>query len=291
MRILVLGGEGMLGHKMVQTLAARFADTWWTVRGPLAELPVPFLQSPRCVERVDVMDWAAVEGVLGRLRPDAVVNCVGVIKQRVAAASPVPSISINALLPHRIAEAVVGWSGRLIHFSTDCVFSGRKGRYTEGDVSDAEDLYGRTKFLGEAAGAGALTIRTSIIGRELENHKSLLDWFLLGRHERVKGFTNVWWSGVTTNHLADVVGGLIERHPALSGLYQLSSGRISKYELLCRLRDGYRLRTEVEPVDEPRNDRSLDGSRFAAATGYRCPPWDELIGQLVGDPTPYEARV
>jgi dTDP-4-dehydrorhamnose reductase len=223
------------------------------------------------------------------MRPDVVVNCIGVIKQRAEAQSPIPSITINALLPHRIAEIMVGWAGQLIHFSTDCVFSGRQGHYSEADPSDAEDLYGRSKFLGEAKGPNALTLRTSIIGRELDHHKSLLDWFLLGGHSRVSGFTNVWWSGVTTNHLADVVADLIDRHQSLSGLYQVSSGRISKYELLCGLRDGYGLRVEVEPDDGPVNDRSLDGSRFAAATGYHCPPWEQLIKELVNDRTPYDS--
>lgn len=291
MRILILGGAGMLGHKMVQTLSARFLDTFWTVWGPRSAdrwRPIPFLQSDRCLDGVDVTDWPALRDLLGRLRPDVIVNCVGIVKQRPEALSPSPSLTVNSLLPHRLVEAAAEWGGRVIHFSTDCVFSGRKGTYIEADISDAEDLYGRSKFLGEVAGPNALTLRTSIIGRELENHQSLLDWFLLGGQSRVKGFRRVWWSGVTTNHLADVVGDLIERHPDLSGLYQISSGRVSKYELLCRLRDGYGLRIEVEPVDEPVNDRSLDGSRFEAATGYRCPPWDRLVAQLVGDPTPYD---
>ena len=180
-----------------------------------------------------------------------------------------------------------GWRGRLVHFSTDCVFSGRKGNYTEGDSSDAEDLYGRSKYLGEATDGRTVTLRTSIIGRELQNHQSLLDWFLLGGHAHVKGFRRVWWSGVTTNHLADLVGDVIDAHPTLSGLYQVSSGRICKYDLLCRIKKAYSLNIDVEPVDEPQNDRSLVGSKLAAAIGYECPTWDELLTQLVNDPTPY----
>jgi dTDP-4-dehydrorhamnose reductase len=290
MRILVLGGEGMLGHKIVQRLASEHSETWWTVRSPKAALPLALPRSERCLDCIDVTEWPPLEAVLRRMRPDVVVNCIGVIKQRAEAHNPILSITINALLPHRIAETVAGWAGRLIHFSSDCVFSGRKGHYSEADPSDAEDLYGRTKFLGEAAGRNALTLRTSIIGRELENHQSLLDWFLLSGHSQVRGFTNVWWSGVTTNHLAEVVADLIHRHPSLSGLYQVSSGRISKHELLCRLRDGYGFQVEVQPDEGPVNDRSLDGSRFAAATGYRCPPWEQLIRELISDPTPYPSR-
>lgn len=294
MKVLILGGAGMLGHKMVQSLSARYPDTWWTVWGSKGDEPcrrIPFLQSDRCLEKVDVTDWPALRSLLEGLRPDAIVNCVGVIKQRAEATSPIPSITINSLLPHQLAAAAMAWGGRLIHFSTDCVFSGRKGAYTEADISDAGDLYGRSKSLGEVAGPNALTLRTSIIGRELENHQSLLDWFLLGTHTRVKGFRRVLWSGVTTNHLADVVGDLIERHPNLAGLYQVSSGRISKYELLCLLREGYGLPLEIEPDDGPVNDRSLDGSRLKAAIGYQCPPWHELIAQLVQDPTPYDRYV
>jgi len=289
-RVLVLGGEGMLGHKMVQALSARFPETWCTLRGQKdapSLAPVPELRTERVIEGVDVVDFAALEALLRARRPDVVVNCVGVIKQRVEAAAAVPSITINSLLPHRLAAVLETWGGRLIHFSTDCVFSGRKGHYTEDDASDAEDLYGKSKFLGEVAGPNALTLRTSIIGRELEYHASLLDWFLLGGRRHVRGFRQVFWSGVTTNHLAGVVADLIERYADLGGLFQVSSGRISKYDLLCLLRDGYGMAVEVEPDDGPREDRSLEGSRFAAAVGYRCPPWPQLIRELVGDPTPY----
>lgn len=290
MRVLVLGGEGMLGHKMVQTLSSRFPDTWCTLRGQKGTpslAPVAELRTERVIEGVDAMDVGGLEVLLRTRRPDVIVNCVGVIKQRVEAAAAIPSVTINALLPHRLAAALDTWGGRLIHFSTDCVFSGRKGHYTEDDPSDAEDLYGRSKFLGEVAAPNALTLRTSIIGRELQYHASLLDWFLLGGHRQVRGFRRVFWSGVTTNHLAGVVADLIERHPDLSGLFQVSSGRISKYDLLCLLREGYGLAVEVEPDDGPREDRSLEGSRFTAAVGYRCPPWPQLIQELVGDPTPY----
>jgi dTDP-4-dehydrorhamnose reductase len=280
----------MLGHKMVQVLSARFLDTWCTLRGRKdapALAPVAALRTERVHEGVDVTDFAALEALLRALRPDAVVNCVGVIKQRAEAAAAIPSITTNSLLPHRLAAALEAWGGRLVHVSTDCVFSGRKGRYTEDDPSDAEDLYGKSKALGEVTAPNAVTLRTSIIGRELKFHASLLDWFLLGGHARVKGFRRAFWSGVTTNHLAGVVADLLERHAGLAGLFHVSSGRLSKYDLLCLVRDGYGLGTVVEPDDSPREDRSLDGSRFAAAVGYVCPPWPQLIQELVGDPTPY----
>jgi len=290
-RIVVLGGEGMLGHKVFQHLRQRFPGTRCTIRGSLEDgalRRVGVFLGPDVVERVDVMDEGRFVRILGQLQPDVIVNCVGVIKQRSEAKDPIPSIAINALLPHRLAEWLGGWNGRLIHFSTDCVFSGRRGGYTEDDPPDAEDLYGRTKFLGEVVASNALTLRTSMIGRELFEHRSLLDWFLQQRHQTIRGFTRVRYSGVTTNHLAGLVGDILERHPRLSGLYQVASETITKYDLLCLLKEAYRLDVDIVPSEDEVCDRSLRGDRFKTATGYACPPWGELVRQLADDPTPYD---
>lgn len=281
----------MLGHKMFQVLGQRFPNTWCTIREPrdLWEARgVPLLASERVLDRVEVIEPSSVEEVMRRLRPQLVVNCVGVIKQRSDATNAIPSITINALLPHRIAAVAAEWDGRLIHFSTDCVFSGSRGNYSEDDFSDAADLYGRSKFLGEVVGENALTLRTSIIGRELRYHRSLLDWFLQQNHSRISGFTQAWWSGVTTNHLAELVGDIAERHTNLSGMYQVSSGRVSKFHLLQLLRDGYGMEVEIVPDASVHCDRSLRGDRLRDAIGYACPPWDVLISQLVQDSTPYD---
>ena len=291
MSILVLGADGMLGHKMFQVLGARFTGTRGTLRTSRRDprfAGIPLLQSEAIVEGVDAMDDRALGARIDALRPDVIVNCIGVIKQRDAAHDPIPSITINSLLPHRLAEWVRPWNGRLIHFSTDCVFSGRRGRYREDDLSDAEDLYGKSKFLGETpATPNALTLRTSIIGRELHHHKSLLDWFLAQRG-RVRGFTRVMYSGVTTNHLAGLVGDVIERHADLHGLYQVASTPIAKHDLLRLVQDAFgKTDVEIVPDDTEVSDRSLDGSRFAAATGYRCPPWPALVAELAADPTQY----
>ena len=293
-KILVLGGGGMLGHKMFQVLGNRYANTWCTLRSRRDELPwraVPLFQSSRVLDAVDFSDLDVLDKLLRDVRPAVIVNTVGVIKQRAEAQDAIRCIAINALLPHRIAAVAKEWGGRVIHFSTDCVFSGRRGPYAETDEPDATDLYGRTKLLGEVVGENALTLRTSFIGRELQHHDSLLEWFLAQDHRTVRGFRRAWWSGVTSNHLAGVVADLVETHPEVSGLYHLSSGHISKYELLVRLRDGLNIDIAVEPDDTVQCDRSLDGSRFEAATGYQRPSWETLIGQLAADPTPYEAWV
>lgn len=290
MKILVLGGSGMLGHKIVQRLARTGNETWWTLRGDTSDpglAPVPELRGNHAITKVNATDIDAVEAIVRRVRPDAVVNCVGVIKQRAEALDPIQAITINSLLPHRLAALVGQWGARLIHFSTDCVFSGSRGGYDEDDPIDAEDLYGRSKALGEAGAPHALTIRTSIIGRELRHHLSLLDWFLSQNNKHVHGYTRAWWSGVTTNHLADVVTMLLEQHAALRGVYQLSGGKISKYELLLLLRDSYDLNIQIEADDRVFCDRSLVGTRFEAATRHTCPPYETLVREMAADTTPY----
>ena len=289
--ILILGGTGMLGHKLFQHFLPRFPGTICTMHRHASDAPynrIALFQGTGVIEGIDFIDFKNLTKLLLNLKPEVIVNCIGVIKQRVEASSPIPTITVNSLLPHQLAELCAKWGGRLIHFSTDCVFSGRQGMYKEGDPSDAEDLYGKTKFLGETTEANALTIRTSIIGRELVNHRSLLDWFLSNKGGCVKAYRKSIYSGVTTNHLAEVVSDIILRHPLLQGVYQVASEPISKHDLLYLLRGAYDLDVAIDPVDGEDVNRSMDGSKFRDATGYICPPWPTLVQQLVEDPTPYE---
>lgn len=291
MNILVLGGTGMLGHKIVQHLCQRSQGNFCTMRAAKddeALRGIEFLQTSQVVDRFDAADFASLERFLLQHRPRVVINCVGVIKQRPESAVALPSIMLNSLLPHLLAEICNRWGGRLIHFSTDCIFSGHSGGYRENDFADASDLYGRTKFLGEVATKNALTLRTSIIGRELWHFTSLLEWFLSQNHKKVHGYRNVFFSGVTTNWLAEVVTKLVENGDGLSGLYQVASQKISKFDLLCLLRQAYGLDIEIVADEELRCDRSMVGERFAQATGCLCPGWPELVAQLAKDNTPYE---
>ncbi|HYG97514.1 MAG TPA: SDR family oxidoreductase [Terriglobales bacterium] len=290
MKILVLGGSGMLGHKVFQTLRARFPETYCTIREPLHSdhiSRVGLFDASRVVDRFDVRDLALVESFLSELRPTFIVNCIGVVKQRSEAHDAVSSILINSLLPHKLAEITTRWGGRVIHFSTDCVFNGKRGEYTESDIPDAEDLYGRTKALGEVTTDNALTLRTSIIGRELSHHSSLLEWFLAQRGRTIRGFTRAIYSGVTTNLMARIVAECITRQRSLSGLYQVTGQTITKYDLLCVLREAFRLDIEITPDDSFVCDRSMSGEKFEKATAYVAPPWKELAAELANDPTPY----
>lgn len=289
--ILVLGATGMLGHKMLQVLGASFDNVRGTMRGTLADprySAIRSFASGRVVESFDATNLDELRALLDDSRPDVVVNCIGMIKQRPEGTDPVLNIELNALLPHAAAKHISRWGGRLIHFSTDCVFSGRKGDYTEEDPSDAEDIYGKSKYLGEALPENALVLRTSIIGRELAHGDSLLEWFLSQNHGTVRGFKRAWWSGVTTNHLAAQVAKFIGMYPQLAGLYQVSSGKISKFDLLQLVREAYHLDIEIIPDDVFFCDRSLSGERLRAATGYVCPPWSELLRELVNDSTGYD---
>ena len=290
MKILVLGGEGMLGHKMFQTLRSRFTDTSCTVARSLEESlyrKIPLYNEGNVVDRADAMDFGAMRRVLGEHRPDWIINCIGIIKQREEAKAAIPIITLNSLLPHKLAEFAGEWGGRVIHFSTDCVFSGRQGNYTEESPSDAVDLYGKSKYLGEVAVGNALTLRTSIIGRELAHFRSLLEWFLSQDGKTVRGFRRVIYSGVTTNYLAQLVGDLITDHPSLSGLYQVTSPRVSKHDLLCMIREAFDLNIEIIPDEREVSDRSMIGEKFRRATGYSRPEWPALLRQLADDPTPY----
>jgi dTDP-4-dehydrorhamnose reductase len=288
MRILILGGAGMLGHKLWQRYRDRF-DTWITLRTSYREVARYELFDPmRTIGGVDAFDLDSVVRVFSAVKPDVVINCIGIIKQLATAKDPIISLTVNSLFPHRLANLCEAAHTRLIHISTDCVFSGRKGMYTEADPSDAEDLYGRTKFLGEVGGPAALTLRTSIIGRELSTTSGLVEWFLSNCGGAVRGYSRAIYSGLTTLVLAQVISDVIEHWPELSGVYHVSSEPINKYDLLCLLRDAIGADLQLEPYAQVQIDRSLDSSRFREATGFQCPSWAQMIQELATDLTPYE---
>jgi dTDP-4-dehydrorhamnose reductase len=292
MRVLIIGGGGMLGHKVWQLAQARF-ETWATVRTVTPAMQAVGLADPeRTCEGVDAFHFETVEAALDRVQPDAVINCVGVIKQLAGAKDPVQSITINALFPHLLARACSKRAARLIHISTDCVFDGSRGNRRQTETPDAPDLYGRSKALGEVTTPGSLTLRTSIIGRELSGASGLVEWFLSRRGQDADGYRNAVFSGLTTAELSAVIFRVLEEHPGLEGLYHVSAAPIDKLSLLELLNEAFAAQVRVTPREEPRIDRSLDGSAFREATGYVAPTWADMVQALASDPTPYErARV
>lgn len=288
-RILILGATGMLGHKLWQLYRWQF-DTWVTVRGRAADYAFGELfDSQRTIERVDAFDFAGVVAAIEATRPDVVVNCIGIIKQSAAAKELNTCLMINAFFPHRLASVCRAAGIRLIHISTDCVFSGRKvGLYAESDPFDAEDLYGRSKYLGEVCEPGCLTLRTSIIGRELNSRHGLIEWFLSNEGRIVSGYTQAAFSGLTTLALGQVIAQVVNNHPSLSGLYHLAATPINKYELLSLVKHILNRSITIVPHSSVIINRALDGRRFQNATGITIPDWPSMIREMAADMTPYE---
>ena len=288
MKILIFGSSGMLGHKLVQQLSPA-AEVWGTVRGGRAEpLTSRILGDFQCIPNIEAGDEASVREAIAIARPDVVINAVGIVKQLPTSKDVIKTLTINSILPHRLAQFSEEFGFRLFTISTDCVFDGEKGNYTEQDRPNAVDLYGKSKELGEVQTGNALTIRTSIIGRELGSPHSLVDWFLSNQGGKVKGFRQAIYTGFPTIILADIIKKLIFEHRELRGLYHVSSEPINKYDLLCLLKEYYGANIEIEPSDELRIDRSLNSSRFRGETGFKPLEWREMIEQMVSDPTPYQ---
>lgn len=288
MRILVFGGTGMLGHKLVQVLGRRF-DMWAAVRRPFAEVErFGIFDGARCIDQVDVMDEGSVRRAIDAAKPDAVINAVGIIKQRPEAKDEVTTLGINTLFPLKLAALGETRGFRLITISTDCVFSGSKGDYSEADEPDARDLYGLSKWLGEVSAGNCLTLRTSIIGRELESTASLVEWFLSKRNGEVEGWTRAIYSGFPSIEMAKIIGDVIEFHPDLRGLYHVSSEPVSKFDLLELVNDAYDANIKITPSEKVTIDRSLDSTRFRDAAGYQPPAWPDMVSAMADDPTPYD---
>ena len=290
MRTLILGGSGMLGHQLCRALSDHI-ETWSTFREDPAQYQrYNFIEKEYAIGRVRAEDLTSVQQAVEKVKPDAIVNCIGIVKQRDEAKQAIPSIQVNALFPHQLADLCSEQGIRLVQISTDCVFSGFRGQYTEVDVPDPVDLYGRTKLLGELNRPGCLTLRTSIIGWQLNTFTSLLSWFSQQRGQRIKGYQKAIYSGFSTSVLAELISDLIKTRPDLTGLYQVASDPISKYDLLIALREKMGWDDiEIEPDDNFFCDRSLVGTRFSVATGWKSPSWDEMLSGLAKEWPRYQA--
>ncbi len=280
MRVLILGGDGMLGHQLFRYFRERH-DVRVTLRLDRETYAAHGLfEKGTAFYGIDVRQTDPLLQVFAEFHPEAVVNAVGIVKQRSDAKEVIPSLEINSLLPNRLALVCRTVGARLVHLSTDCVFSGRKGNYCETDFPDANDLYGRTKFLGEVAEPHCLTLRTSMIGPELSRKTGLLEWFLAQRGQTVKGFTKAIFSGFPTSELARIVERILVDAPTVHGVYHAAAGPISKYDLLTLIRDRLRLPITIERDSTFECDRSLDASRFHRDTGYSPPTWEAMIDDM-----------
>lgn len=287
MKVLILGCAGMLGHKLYQVLNPIF-DVTGTIRGPYSNISrYDFFQQSRIVPDVYAREISRVETVIEETSPDVVINSIGLVKQLEKTKGVLINIWLNSLFPHQLYQVCQAKGIRLIHISTDCVFSGAKGNYREDDPSDAEDIYGKSKYLGEVSEDGALTIRTSFIGRELASNNGLLEWFLSNQGSRINGFSNAIFSGFPTIHLSRIIADIITRHQNLSGVYHISSEPISKFRLLTLIKKAMKLNIEIKEYPDVRYDRSLDATRYSKETGFTPPPWEKMVAELAEDSAQY----
>lgn len=278
----------MLGHKLVQILQNRF-NVWTTLRSEFSYYSnLSLFDSEKTFESIDAADFRGVEEILKKLEPDVVINAIGIIKQIPSSNDVIKTLTVNSIFPHKLGQAAKQFGFRLISISTDCVFDGAKGNYSEDDIPDAQDLYGKSKNLGEVSDENCLTLRTSIIGREIESSHGLVEWFINNRNGQVKGFKKAIFSGFPTIVLADIIGDVIENFPDLQGLFHLSSEPISKFELLNLINDEFKLGINVTAVEDLRIDRSLNSEKFRRETNFRPRSWKDMIKIMAADPTPYE---
>jgi dTDP-4-dehydrorhamnose reductase len=278
--VLVLGASGMLGNAVLRLFASSPGYTVvGTVRSVNAQRALPADQRGLVRVGIDVENLDSLTQVFASVRPNVVINCVGVVKQLADANDPLVALPINALLPHRLSRLCQMMDARLIHVSTDCVFSGRAGNYREDHPSDAYDLYGRSKYLGEVDQPHAVTLRTSIIGHELGSAHGLVGWFL-AQQGSTKGYTRAIFSGFPTVELAKIMRDVVLPRVELRGLYHVSSAAINKFDLLTLVAQVYGKSIGITPDDRVVIDRSLDSTRFREATGYAPPSWPDLIRDM-----------
>ncbi len=286
MRAIVLGASSMLGRKFLQCLRVSFdaADTIETAEP--SSILKNALSGSKLYCNVKAERLQSIGDAIDDWGANVVLNCIGVIKQTKAASDPVPSIAIDALLPHQLAQPTAARKAKLIHFSTDCVFSNR-GNYTEDDSPDPIVLYGRTKLLGEVHAPGALTLRTSIIGHELRGHLGLIDWFLKQRGGRANGFSEARYSGLTTVALAEVVAQVMQSHADVNGVWLVSSNPISKSDLLQIVNRVYGLGISLARDQSFVCDRTLNSSRFRARVGWIPATWEDMIISMNAEAASY----
>lgn len=280
MKILILGGDGMLGHQLLLSLKNKYQVCVTLHQNSNSYKKYNLFNSQNSYFNLDVCNKKKLRAVIADFKPNVIINAIGIVKQRETAKDTIPCIEVNTLFPHRLSQICAANDIRLIHISTDCVFSGRKGKYVEDDLSDAEDLYGKSKFLGEVNNPNCLTIRSSLIGLELSRKTGLIEWFL-AQKGLIKGFRGAIFSGLTTLEMTRVIELLLIKYPNLSGIWHISSEPINKYDLLSQFSHMLeRKDIEIMPENDFRCDRSLISQAFKKITTYQAPTWLSMLSEL-----------
>lgn len=293
-KILILGASGMLGHQMWRILNAWAQGSVHQILGTVRKskdhykaLNLPNTQN--LIDGVDVGDFKKLNFLFEETKPTVVINCVGLTLRKKDLGDIEKCYQLNGMLPQFIAHWCNTHNAKLFHFSTDCVFDGQKGSaYFESDMPSAFDHYGQSKYLGEVNSGNNLTMRLSIVGRELENKTELIEWIFSQKGKSAKGFAAAKYSGMTTNFVAREVIRVLEKFPDLAGVYHVSSEPITKYEIMQKLNDKFKLNIQIEKNSDYVSDKSLDSTRYQKMTGFQRPSWDEMIDDLYADREFYE---
>lgn len=286
MKVLVLGGTGMIGHRVWASLSQLGHDVYALCRSDLKDdmHTLPGIDWSKCWTGIDVTDLSLLEGKIREIKPEIVINCVGIVKQNPLSKDPLTTIHLNALLPHQIAKVCGDNGARMIQMSTDCVFQGDKGNYQESDNTDATDLYGKSKALGEVVDQEhVLTIRTSTIGLEIHPHGGLIEWLVSQKNKEIKGFSEAIYSGFPTHTYAKILNEFVLPNHSLHGVIHISSQPINKYDLLKMTNEIFDLGIRINKEDSFVMKRGLDSSLFRKKTGAPLFKWADIIHDLKHD--------
>ncbi len=282
MKILILGGNGMLGHKLLQILSDKF-EVSTTIRSHDSLIKnIKSKTSGNIFESVEAGDLVEIERIVKAVKPSVMINAIGLVKQN-NDVSESEFYQINAQFPHRLYEIAKKYHARLICISTDCVFDGQKGNYAEEETPNATDIYGKSKILGEVLAENCLTIRTSIIGREIGKAHGLVEWFLRNQNSVIDGYKNAWFSGLPTVVLAEILSEIISDFPRLQGIYHLSAAPINKFELLNLIKSAFGSTKQIQAFEDFHINRTLNSEKFLTATGIKIPNWNKLVNRMFED--------
>ena len=280
MKIIVLGASGLIGSYMFRELSKTF-ETFGTIRkSKIKYKDIALFKSNKIIDNIDILNLDNLNKLLESLKPNIIVNCIGVTKRKISD-NLLDVIKINSIFPHELVKWGLINSARIIHFSTDCVFNGLTGNYNEKSNTNAFDIYGKTKALGEIQYDNCLTIRSSFIGRELFDKTELLEWVISNNGKKIKGFKKTMYSGVSALFLSKFIKNIINDHIKLNGLFQLSTDiPISKYDLICLIRDCFDLNIEIIPENNKYHCPTLDNSKLKNKMNFEIPSWKEMLVEL-----------
>ena len=284
MKILILGADGMIGHKIAQSLED--FELILASRKSISSKSIGILKGKMVLHNL-ITD--SLDLLLDSTTPDIIINCAGITIRRGIESNMVNTRLLNSELPHKLDSWANLNSKKLIHFSTDCVFSGNKGNYLDNDFADANDIYGKSKAVGEVDSLNTLTIRCSMIGRELYNFTELFEWLKKNKNKKIEGFSNVFYSGITTVRMGMILNQILKKNLNLSGIYNISSTPISKFDLLIKLSNAFNLNVEVKQNTNNKSNKVLISEKFTEITGIYPPNWDDLISEFKEDCEKYKS--